>query len=223
MRPLRSLLELVVPVACASCGGVGSVLCAGCVGAFAPASDPRDRFIAADRGVVIGQDLQLAMAAFAYGGAVRRALQRLKYGGVARVAQPLADAASASLERLTALAQRPVLVPVPLHPTRLRQRGYNQARLLAEALGATSGLLVEELIIRSRETTQMHGLDRAARLRNLMEAFAPAASASPQDANRTFVVVDDILTTSATLEACASVLVRAGCGPVVGFAIAREI
>jgi ComF family protein len=223
MRPMRSLLELVVPAACAACGSIGSVVCGDCVGTFAPAGDPRDRFVAADRGIVIGQDLQLAIAAFAYEGAMRRSLQRLKYGGMARVADPLASAAAPAFERLSAIVGDPLLVPVPLHPTRLRQRGYNQARLLADALGAATGLPVEERLIRSRETTRMHGLDRAARLRNLMEAFAATASASPQDTNRTFVIVDDILTTSATLEACASVLARAGCGQVAGFAIAREI
>ena len=221
---MRSLLELMVPAACAACGGIGSVLCGECIDTFVPASDPRDRFVAADRGAVIGQDLQLAIAAFAYGGAIRRSLQRLKYGGVARVAEPLARAAAPAFERLSAIVGDAVLVPVPAHPTRLRQRGYNQAHLLADALGSLAGLPVEERIVRSRETTRQHGLDRAARLHNLREAFAaPKLPRAQRDTQRTVVIVDDILTTSATLEACAAALTRTGCGPVAGFAIAREV
>ena len=223
MAALGSLLDLLVPAACAGCGRLSGILCRPCRDSFVPAGDPRDRFLAADRGIVIGQALTLAIAAFAYVGPMRNALQRLKYGGASRVAAPLARAALPAAEHLLAVTDaRVTLVPVPIHPSRLRQRGYNQARLLAGALGALSGLAVEERIVRSRETTRQHGLDRAARLRNLKEAFAPAPTTS-RDPERPIVIIDDILTTSATLEACASVLRQAGSTTVYGFAVAREI
>ena len=77
-----------------------------------------------------------------------------------------------------------------------------------------------ELLVRRRATTRQHRLDRAARLRNLRDAFGvrPDARAPPA-----VILVDDILTTSATLEACAAVLRDAGAAQVFGFAVAREV
>jgi len=151
---------------------------------------------------------------------LRRALQRLKYGGSGRIAGPLARAAAPALEALTRVCGPLPLVPVPVHEARLRQRGYNQAALLADALGAGTGLPVLDLLERRRATARQHGLGKAARLHNLRGAFAL------RDGARTparVILVDDILTTSATLESCAGVLRAAGAASVCGFAIAREV
>jgi len=216
---MPSLFDLFVPPACAGCGRLGGLLCAACRDGFEPAGGARHRFLAADPGVVIGQAFVLAMAAFSHGGQLRKALERLKYAGAGRVAAPIAESALPALRQLIAVSGPAVLVPVPIHPTRLRQRGYNQATLIATSLGAATSLPVRELLLRVRETTKQHRLDRAARLRNLQDAFVPAdeSHAGP------VIVVDDILTTSATLEACAGALRHSGSHEVYGFAIAREI
>lgn len=215
------LLELLLPAACAGCARYGAVLCRECLGGLRPARSPADRFAAADPGIVMGEALELAIAAFVHEGAMRRALQRLKYGGAARLAAPLAREALPALADLLALVPGgAVLVPVPVHPVRRRQRGYNQAALLARELGARAGVPVEEILIRTRETARQHGLSRAARLHNLRGAF-DAQRAPPPGA--TVVLVDDILTTAATLEACAEVLRSRGAARVLGFAVAREV
>jgi len=214
-----ALLDLLIPSACAGCGRYGDPLCASCRSTFRPAGAPRDRFVTADPGVVVGDALEVAVAAFAYEGVLRRALSRLKYGGAARLASPLALSAVPLLAPF--IAERPaVLVPVPVHAERLRQRGYNQAAMLARPLGAGLRVAVADVLSRSRPTSQQHRLNRAQRLRNLRGAFALrfGARAPPW-----VVLVDDILTTSATLEACAAVLRAAGTERVVGVAIAREI
>ena len=171
-------------------------------------------------GVVVGDALELAVAAFAHEGTLRQALAGLKYGSAARVASPLADRAAARFGDLAVVAGSAVLVPVPIHPQRLRERGYNQAALLAAGLARACGLPTADLLIRQRATTRQHRLDRAARLRNLRDAFAvrPDARAPP-----VVILVDDILTTAATLEACAGVLSAAGAAHVFGFAVAREV
>jgi len=215
-----ALVDLFLPPACAGCGRYGADLCRSCLSSFRPASAPRDRFLAADPGIVVGDDLEIAIAAFAYEGAMRRALSRLKYGGAARLASPLADAALAVLQRLMLLTGPAHLTPVPVHPERLRQRGYNQAALLARAFARQTEAPVADLLVRRRPTTQQHRLDRAARLRNLRDAFALQPAARPPP---TVVLIDDILTTSATLEACAAVLRESGARRVVGLAVAREI
>ena len=204
-----------MPPACAGCGRSGSLLCDRCVGAFAPPFRTEDRFVAADAGVVLGDALLLATAAFAYAGPMRRALAALKYSGASRLAPMLARIASPSLRTLLAITGPALLVPVPVHAERRRERGYNQAGLIARALGPTSSLLE-----RMRPTTKQHRLDRAARLANLRGAFRVVPGASVP---ATVIVVDDIITTTATLEACASVLREAGVDAVYGFAVAREV
>lgn len=176
--------------------------------------------MAADPGIVVGDALQVGVAAFAYEGNLRRALQRLKYGGASRLAEPLARACEEDFIRLLTLVGRAPLVPVPVHTSRLRQRGYNQAALLARALARRHDLNVLDLLVRHRHTTEQHRLNRTGRLRNLQRAFALRSSARPPPI---LILVDDILTTSATMEACAAVLLAAGASGVSGFALAREV
>jgi ComF family protein len=214
-------LELLLPPACAGCGRSGELLCRRCLAGVAAPSRAEDRFVAADAGVVIGDAFTLAIAAFAHGGPARRALAALKYSGASRLAPVLARSALPALEPLLAVSGHAALVPVPVHPERLRERGYNQAWLIARALGAMTDLPCRDLLARSRPTTKQHRLDRAARLANLRDAFAvrPDALSLPD----IVIVVDDIVTTTATLEACASVLRLAGVRDVYGFAVAREV
>ena len=159
------------------------------------------------------------MAAFLYEGPAQRALHRLKYVGASRLAGVLADPALPTLDRLLRLTGPAPLVAVPVHAERLRSRGYNQAALIADRLATRRRLPRADLLVRVRETGKQHRLDRAARLNNLRDAFAvrPGIAVPP-----IVIVVDDILTTSATLEACAGALRTAGCGEVYGFAVARE-
>ena len=173
-----------------------------------------------DPGTVVGDALILALAAFEHSGVMRLALQRLKYGGAGRLAVPLGQAAIPSLSELVAISGPAPLVPVPVHPERLRQRGYNQAGLLAVVLGREARLPVADLLVRQRATTRQHGLNRAARLHNLLGAFEVRHGIAVPP---TAIVVDDILTTSATLESCALSLRSAGTEQVFGFAIAREV
>ncbi len=103
-----------------------------------------------------------------------------------------------------------VLVPVPLHPRRFRWRGFNQARWVADALVTVGGATgVEDLLVRVRDTPQQTRLDRAAREQNMKNAFALRPGATVNMTSR-YIVVDDVFTTGATLNACAKVLREAG-------------
>ena len=213
-----SLLELLMPPACAGCGRTSALLCGACRDGFRRPSRPEDRFVAADAGIVIGDALALAVAAFAYEGPMRRGLAALKYSGASRLAPRLADACEPTLRTLLAISGPATLVPVPVHLERRRARGYNQAELIARQLGRRVGLPVSSCLARSRATTKQHRLDRAGRLRNLRDAFTVDGPPPP-----TAIVIDDIITTAATLEACASVLRDAGTEVIYGFAVAREV
>ncbi len=216
-----ALLDLLMPPACAGCGRTGALLCNACLGRLEPPWRAEDRFVAPDAGVVIGDALTLALAAFAYQGPMRRALAALKYTGASRLAPILAQASMPALQSLTTISgSAAVLVPVPVHRERRRVRGYNQAELIARAMAKGSGRPCLALLERVRPTTRQHRLDRAARLANLRGAFRVSPKVSVPAA---VILVDDIITTTATLEACASVLREAGVSAVYGFAVAREV
>ena len=219
------VLELLLPPSCAGCGRYGEILCARCQTRLRPLTAD-DGFLAPDPGVVVGETFVLAVAAFAHRDEAQRILRRLKYGGGQRVADPLARLAVPALGRLLAVSGNAPLMPVPLHRFRQRDRGYNQADLLAAALARRARLDVWPALVRSRPTERQHGLDRATRMRNLRHAMtfrppAPAPSGAGWPAS--VILVDDILTTGATFEACAGILRDAGVGTVYGFAMAREV
>ena len=156
-------------------------------------------------------------SAVAYEGPIELAIQRFKYSGWRRLAQPLA----------LLLAERLVVeglatscaVAVPLHPQRLRARGFNQSELLAREL--RSSLALGEIpggLVRVRATPPQVGHDRLWRQENVRGAFAWRGA---DLAGRSVLLVDDVATTGATLEACAATLKAAGAGPVIGVSVAR--
>jgi len=109
---------------------------------------------------------------------------------------------------------------VPLHPSRERQRGYNQSALLARALGERLDLPVVETVSRVRKTDTQVGLDRRKRQDNVKGAFA---CPQPELASaRNLLLVDDVCTTGSTMVACAEPLLRAGAASVWGLVVARQ-
>jgi ComF family protein len=104
-----------------------------------------------------------------------------------------------------------ILVPVPLHPRKLRERGYNQSRLLAEcaAQAADGAARVDELLVRVVDTVSQTQFDRATRQQNLKNAFALASGAVITPGHH-YLLIDDVFTTGSTLNACAAVLRNAG-------------
>jgi len=144
------------------------------------------------------------------------AIQRLKYSR----RRTLADALGHLLAERYPFAPAALLVPVPLHITRLRERGFNQAVMLARRLAAARGLEVQSrALVRTRATHAQPGLGAAARRANLAGAFTLRANATV--AGREVVLVDDVLTTGATADACAAVLSAAGATRVDVFTVGR--
>ena len=166
--------------------------------------------------MVVGDALELAVAAFAYEGTLRKALAGLKYGSAARVAGPLAERAAAASATWRGW---PVRGPgAGAHPSATAPRARLQPGCPAGGRHSrrVAGLPTAELCSAQRATTRHIGSTAPLRLRNLRDAFAvrPDARAPP-----VVILVDDILTTSATLEACAAVLRDAGAAHVFGFAL----
>lgn len=138
------------------------------------------------------------------GGAIVHAL---KYGGWLKVAGPMAERMARTEWPADVLAERSALVPVPLARDRQRERGYNQSELLARAIGGRWGLPVwKDILLRQRKTKTQTRLTPGERLANVAGAFAVATGAQAKLLGTHLVLVDDVITTASTMNACAAVL-----------------
>jgi ComF family protein len=144
-----------------------------------------------------------------YDGPLRVAVHELKYRGRRRVAGRLAEAIAELQEARAVLCEGSLLVPVPLHPRRRRDRGFNQAELLASELARLVDLpMSAAALVRRSETRPQTGLSAAERRRNVAGAFAVRRRSKV--AGRVVVLVDDVVTTGATARACARALLDSG-------------
>ena len=218
-RVLDRALEVALPARCAGCGREGDAICRSCE----PALDVRLELPA---GVMIGlpADLPAPLVQLEwcapYTGTVRRALHELKYSGEQRLARPLGAAIARRWAR--AGAGGDLVVPVPVHRDRLRRRGYDQALLLAAVAARDLRLPLASLLERGRATTAQFDLDRSARASNMQGAFRLRGDAGGIVEMRWVVLVDDVVTTGATLAACAVPLMAAGALAVSAITVARE-
>jgi ComF family protein len=218
-HPLGLLLDLALPPACAGCGVEGEALCRTC----RPAVSVR---AALPPGMPMGLPdgppdplVQLEWCA-PFDGVVRHALHALKYAGERRLARPLGEAVAERWAR--AGDGGDLLVPVPVHASRRRERGYDQAELIAAVAAAALGVPMAPHVIRERATTPQYRLDRRHRAANVADAFRVRDGASSGIAGRRVVLVDDVVTTGATLAATAEALLAAGAVTVSAVTVARE-
>jgi ComF family protein len=224
-----AVLDLAFPAACAGCRREGEPLCSTC----RPALDAR---LELPGGTPIGLPadlpeplLQLEWCA-PFAGPVRAALHELKYSGERRLARPLGLAVARRWARVGQGAT--VVVPVPVHADRERQRGYDQAALVAEVAASALGLPFVRALERTRSTVAQFELGRDERAANVSGAFrvrsgANGASGSTVGASRAVsgqwvLLIDDVITTGATLAACGFALQEAGAVAVSAIAVARE-
>jgi len=198
----RRSLPRVVPPLCPRCGKPhpGGTLCSNCVGWQAEIDGIR--------------------SPFRFDGVMRQAIHQLKYKSLRALTEILAELLGDYLAANSVPGE--VLVPVPLHRKRLRERGYNQSILLAEKLGELVGLPVEDdCLIRQRQAPpQARTSTVEERRHNVAGAFA-CRDHRLQD--KQVLLIDDVSTTGATLDACAAAIKSAGAASVWGLVLAREI
>lgn len=221
------VLDLALPARCPGCGTEGPPICAACL----PALDAR---LDMPAGIAIGLPsdvppplLQLEWCA-PFTGLIRNALHELKYAGEKRLAVPLGAAIARRWRRVGAGGD--LLVPVPVHADRARSRGYDQAELIAGAAARELGLPCAAILERARATIAQFDLDRTARATNVDGAFRLRPREEPPAGGpdlrpltgRWIILIDDVVTTGATLAACAQPLLEAGAIGVSAATVARE-
>jgi ComF family protein len=155
-----------------------------------------------------------------FSGPTRAAIHALKYRGERRLVEPLATVLAERWRRAGAGGE--LLTWVPVHPTRRRERGFDQAELLARAMAARLGLPVLPCLVRQRRTTAQHSLGQVERAGNLAGVFGVPEGMRGQLGGRWLIVVDDVLTTGATLSGCATTLLEAGVLAVSAITVARD-
>jgi len=205
---------MLVPPLCWGCGGVArrkEPLCGACRHLL--------RRLAPDPVLLCGVRV---WAPVAYSGPARDLVRALKFRGAVHVADAMAAqiVANAPQGLLGATA-----VPVPLHPRRLRSRGYNQAAAIADALSRRAGLAFSDCLTRAGPAITQMGRDRAQRQAGPAGTIAVCApdAGEAADAPERVLLVDDVVTTGATLAACREALVAAGSLEIAAVTFARTI
>lgn len=222
----EALLDLLFPPHCVGCHRPGTWLCPECREKIEFITEP----VCPRCGRPVTQPGRLCpicrrmnppidgiRSAAYFEGVLREGIHHFKYRGIRALARPLGQLMSERWSFYHIPGE--VLIPVPLHPSRLAERGYNQAMLLARELGATLDLPVETgSLVRVRATASQVTLDAAARRENVRDAFR---CLDDQVAGRQVVLVDDVCTTGATLSACSIALQEAGADSVWAYTLAR--
>lgn len=221
-------LDLLFPQYCVGCGKEGCFICGAChqsLTRIVPPICPRcgrpqpGDMLCPD---CVGWQAQIEgiRSPFRFEGVMRQSIHQLKYRNLRALAAPLAELLRDYLIANPMPVE--VLVPVPLHQKRLRERGYNQSYLLARELGRLTNLpVVDDCLIRQRHTPpQARTATVEERKSNIADAFA---CRDHRLRDKQVLLIDDVATSGTTLDACASALKASGAASVWGLAMAREI
>ena len=221
---VEALADLFYPQWCLSCDSrAGDILCRACFDALPHIGNPtcaRCGLPAAFQTPVCGEcknvdfGFETARAALRYEGVGKEIVHALKYRGHTRVVEKLAAPMLAQV--LEDFGPLEAVVPVPLHRSRMRKRGFNQAALLARGVAGRINTPVSDTLQVVRSTRDQVELSAAERRANVAGAFAAKARVRGR-----LLLVDDVLTTGATLSACADTLIKAGAAEVHALTLCR--
>ena len=228
IRLVESILNLIFPPRCVGCSKTGNFFCQKCREKLVYLPPPLCVKCSEPihSGTICHQcrsrqwNIDGIQSAFQYEGAIRQAIIQFKYHNVKALAEPLARLMVPRLELSPLNAD--MLIPVPSHPQRLRERGYNQAALLAGKLGRLTFIPVDDrALVRTKNTPQQAKTDSLAqRIENMADAFA---CKSRDLSGKRILLIDDVCTSGTTLNSCAIPLKAAGAASVHGITLAKEI
>ncbi len=224
-RMANAALEMLFPSKCVGCGAVGSLICDDCLQGAQRASSGMCRRCSVS--LRQGNLCDLCAAdpppitnmkpIFEFSGVIREAVHSLKYKDI-RALAPVLGEIMADLGQ-PGRTKPDLIVPVPSHPRRMRERGYNQAELLARQYAIKVGTPISTTAVaRIVDTPRQVDLPASQRVRNTRGAF----KASPEVRDQRILLIDDVMTTGSTLQECARALKTAGAERVDALTLARE-
>jgi ComF family protein len=227
---INSLLNILFPETCPVCHGPAknhsiAPFCANCWQTVSPYEGPAclrcGKPLVSDASITCGECLQdepaftSARSFGLYEGALKKAINLLKYHNVKRLSKPLSDIITP-----VKIPAVDTVVPVPLYEKRLRQREYNQSALLAKYLAESLGVSVLlNCLVKIRDTAPQVGLRSKDRRKNIKNAFA--VTQREQIEGKNIMLVDDVVTTGATIRECSRVLKKAGADNIYVIALAH--
>lgn len=221
------ILDLFFPKKCVGCGQEGSWFCQKCFGKIIFVKSPTCP--SCNKLTSMGQYCSrcrprtsltgVITAAYFKEGPLREAIHNFKYNKIRDLARPLADILGQRLSEGFP-SGRLGLFSVPLHPTRLSERGFNQAEEIAKLIAADFGIDIVPGLVRHRATDTQIKKERLKRIKNVIGSFRFEGDKNDIK-NKTVLIVDDVFTTGATLSECAKVLREAGARQVWGLVLAK--
>ncbi len=218
---LEPLLDVLYPPVCVHCqepvsNGNTLPLCGTCRSQLIPINPEWVHQQVFQR--IESPQLDGLIVALEFNSVVQSLIHQLKYRMMAKIGKQLGELIAPLVANQLPPMRHWMVIPVPLHPRRRRERGYNQSEQIAGGLASQLGWVVEPgRLHRIRHTRSQTNLNRMERQQNVNEAFRAAFPFEPVDA---VLLVDDVVTTGATMNACASALKRAGVKTVIGIAVA---
>jgi ComF family protein len=224
---ISPVFEFLFPPVCFVCGGTlvpgEEIVCTRCWSTVQPVRREDPLYRATLQRLTEAGPLTDLVAGyyFATDGVLQALLHLLKYEGMTRIGEAFGKQLGALLSDRPVLLNDPALVPVPLHRSKRRERGYNQSERICKGLASVTGLAMDFRILRRhRYTRSQTGLGIGERKQNVDGAFELQPSAAQDLRGRSFLLVDDVVTTGSTIEACATVLRAHGADQVAAAVIA---
>jgi ComF family protein len=228
-----AVISAVLPATCAGCGRVGDWFCDACsqrlvadvvdgcrrCGRQAESTNSCPRCEA-----LFPTRLRRVRAGFVYEGVLRRAVQRFKYHGEYRRGRDLGERllARTEIRHLIPAGDVDMVIPIPLHVRRLRMRGFNQAEILASAIAERTNAPITPALNRVRDTYPQVQLQAHQRQENMENAFLVEESHREAVSGARVILVDDVMTTGATIGSAAAALQQAGAREIYGLTLARD-
>ena len=227
---MLNILDLLFPKRCVSCGNVGEFFCGKCLSKIqfvqnqvCPVCQKPSISAATHYRCQTKLSLDGLISAVNYSGPARDAIHKLKYRWVFSIAEDLVNLITSKLKlKELLLKERFILIPIPLHPAREAQRGFNQSEKIAQILAKILNWEVAgNILIRTKNTKPQTELPAKLRRKNVIGAFKVVSKSDV--AGKNFILVDDLVTTGSTLKSAGVALKRVGANLVWGLTFARTL
>jgi competence protein ComFC len=219
---VSALLEFFLPPVCASCNKVGYIICDECLLRFHPLTKPiyanlNDANSLSYKHRLKQYPLKYVWAAAVFQSPISDMIHKLKYNGQFALAAPLGEFMATAWDK-SRINMAELVLPIPLHPQRKKERGYNQSELLARHFCEATNLAYNfQALHRIKYTTPQVGLNANSRMSNVKDAFW---AKSEDIAGKRLLLVDDVFTTGSTLTQASNALFAAGASSVSGYCLA---